>query len=70
MAHSGSNLKIAEMSPKTPLRPGVYAPTMAFFDPDTEDLDLAIIGAHTVRLAKAGLVDLVTMSRVRQCSTP
>ena len=43
---------------------------MAFFDPDTEDLDLAIIGAHTVRLAKAGLVGLVTMSRVRQCSTP
>lgn len=48
------------MSP-TPLRPGVYAPTMTFFDVNTEDLDIASIRRHAVRLAKAGLVGLVTM---------
>lgn len=47
--------------PLTPLRPGVYAPTMTFFNPDTEDLDVAAIRRHAVRLAKAGLVGLVTM---------
>ncbi|KAL1985520.1 hypothetical protein VTN96DRAFT_7850 [Rasamsonia emersonii] len=47
--------------PRTPLRPGVYAPTMTFFHPDTEDLDVPTIRKHAVRLAKAGLVGLVTM---------
>lgn len=46
---------------RTPLRPGVYAPTMTFFNPETEDLDPATIRHHAVRLAKAGLVGLVTM---------
>ncbi|CAG8221033.1 unnamed protein product [Penicillium nalgiovense] len=45
----------------TPLRPGVYAPTMTFFDAQTEELDVASIRRHAVRLAKAGLVGLVTM---------
>ncbi|KAJ5749149.1 uncharacterized protein N7511_010845 [Penicillium nucicola] len=45
----------------TPLRPGVYAPTMTFFDAQTEELDIAAIRRHAVRLAKAGLVGLVTM---------
>ncbi|KAL4868847.1 hypothetical protein BDV12DRAFT_90626 [Aspergillus spectabilis] len=45
----------------TPLRPGVYAPTMTFFNPDTEDLDIPVIRKHAVRLAKAGLVGLVAM---------
>ncbi|RAK72787.1 dihydrodipicolinate synthase family protein [Aspergillus fijiensis CBS 313.89] len=46
---------------RTPLRPGVYAPTMTFFNPDTEDLDVPTIRRHAVRLAKAGLVGLVCM---------
>ncbi|KAA8646299.1 hypothetical protein EYZ11_004413 [Aspergillus tanneri] len=46
---------------RTPLRPGVYAPTMTFFHPDTEELDTATIRRHAVRLAKAGLVGLCTM---------
>lgn len=44
-----------------PLRPGVYCPTVTFFHPDTEDLDIPSIRKHAVRLAKAGLVGLVTM---------
>ncbi|MCJ1351485.1 MAG: hypothetical protein MMC33_001469 [Icmadophila ericetorum] len=46
---------------RTPLRPGIYCPTMTFFDPETEDLDLSTIRKHAVRLAKAGLVGLITM---------
>ena len=43
-----------------PLVPGIYAPTVAFFDEETEDLDLATIKKHAVRLAEAGLHGLVT----------
>ncbi|KAF2502398.1 aldolase [Lophium mytilinum] len=46
---------------RTPLRHGIYSPTMTFFDPETEDLDLPTIRKHAVRLAEAGLVGLVTM---------
>ena len=47
--------------PRTPLRPGIYCPTLTFFYPDTEDLDLQTIASHSVRLAHAGLVGLVTL---------
>jgi L-threo-3-deoxy-hexylosonate aldolase len=41
------------------LRPGVYAPTVIFFDRQTEELDLACIKKHCYRLARAGLAGLV-----------
>ncbi|KAI1853739.1 hypothetical protein JX265_003928 [Neoarthrinium moseri] len=40
---------------------GIYAPTMTFFDPDTEELDIPVIKKHAERLVKAGLAGLVTM---------
>ncbi|KAI9151807.1 putative dihydrodipicolinate synthetase protein [Paramyrothecium foliicola] len=43
-----------------PLTPGVYVPTVCFFDPDTEDLDTATIAHHAVRLARAGVTGLAT----------
>lgn len=43
-----------------PLVPGVYVPTMCFFDPDTEDIDTATIARHAVRLARAGVTGLAT----------
>lgn len=46
---------------RTPLRHGIYAPTMTFFDASTEDLDVPTIKKHAVRLAQAGLVGLVTL---------
>ncbi|KAM5468000.1 putative L-threo-3-deoxy-hexylosonate aldolase [Microsporum audouinii] len=46
---------------KTPLQPGVYVPTMTFFDTETEDLDIPTIRKHAVRLAKAGVSGLITM---------
>ena len=44
-----------------PLPHGIYAPTMTFFDPETEDLDIPTIKLHSIRLANAGLVGLITM---------
>ncbi|CZS90544.1 hypothetical protein WAI453_004126 [Rhynchosporium graminicola] len=43
-----------------PLVPGVYVPTVCFFDPVTEDLDTDTIATHAVRLAKAGVTGLTT----------
>ncbi|KAI7097250.1 hypothetical protein KC352_g38645, partial [Hortaea werneckii] len=42
------------------IRHGIYAPTMTFFDKETEELDIPTIKKHAVRLAQAGLVGLVT----------
>lgn len=42
-----------------PLTPGVYVPTMCFFK-DNEDIDVATIARHAVRLAKAGVTGLAT----------
>ena len=43
-----------------PLRPGVYVPTITFFQKENEDLDLDIISQHAVRLAQAGVAGLTT----------
>lgn len=42
------------------MRPGVYVPTVAFFDPLTEDLDLKTIASHALRLAQAGVAGITT----------
>ena len=42
------------------LPPGIYAPTQVFFDEGTEELDVATIATHAVRLARAGIVGIVT----------
>lgn len=38
-----------------PLKPGINVPMVAFFDPETEDVDVSATAKHAVRLAKAGL---------------
>ncbi|KAI1649448.1 dihydrodipicolinate synthase [Daldinia loculata] len=43
-----------------PLVPGVYVPTLCFFDPETEDVDINTIARHAVRLAEAGVTGLAT----------
>ncbi|KKP03566.1 dihydrodipicolinate synthetase [Trichoderma harzianum] len=48
-------------APTKSLPCGIYAPTMTFFDPVTEDLDIPTIKKHAERLAKAGLAGLVIM---------
>ncbi|EON62130.1 hypothetical protein W97_01349 [Coniosporium apollinis CBS 100218] len=42
------------------LIPGVYVPTVVFFDPLTEDLDLDKIAKHAVRLAEVGVAGITT----------
>lgn len=44
-----------------PLIPGIYCPTVTFFDPETEELDIPRIHEHAVRLARAGLAGIVTL---------
>jgi len=58
---NGTNGANGHTTTRRPLLPGIYAPTMTFFHPETEDLDIPTIKKHAVRLAEAGLVGLVTM---------
>ncbi len=46
---------------RRPLPCGIYAPTMTFFDPETEELDIPTIKKHAVRLVKEGLAGLTVM---------
>lgn len=46
--------------PIRPLGPGINVPLVAFFHPDTEDVDVETTGKHAVRLAKAGLTAVTT----------
>ncbi|PKS11554.1 hypothetical protein jhhlp_003319 [Lomentospora prolificans] len=46
--------------PRRVLRPGVYVPTVCFFEPSTENIDVESIAQHAVRLAKAGVAGLAT----------
>ncbi|KAJ6781410.1 hypothetical protein PWT90_02247 [Aphanocladium album] len=41
-----------------PLTRGIYVPTVAFFNDETEELDTKTIGRHAVRLAKAGVAGI------------
>lgn len=43
-----------------PLVPGVYVPTVCFFDNETEDVDIEQVAQHAVRLARAGVTGLAT----------
>jgi L-threo-3-deoxy-hexylosonate aldolase len=61
MAESAAQNGAGHTTGRRPLLPGIYAPTMTFFDPQTEELDIPTIKKHAVRLAEAGLVGLVTM---------
>ncbi|KAI3321260.1 aldolase [Xylariaceae sp. AK1471] len=42
------------------LAPGVYVPTICFFDHETEDIDTDSIARHVVRLAQAGVMGIAT----------
>ncbi|KAI8633197.1 L-threo-3-deoxy-hexulosonate aldolase [Xylariaceae sp. FL1651] len=61
MASASSDMASGHTTPRRPLPCGIYAPTMTFFDPDTEELDIPTIKKHTERLARDGLAGLVTL---------
>lgn len=58
---NGNGATNGHTTPRRPLPCGIYAPTMTFFDPETEDLDIPTIKRHAERLVRDGLVGLVTM---------
>ena len=43
-----------------PLKPGIYVPTVTFFHPESEDIDIETVGRHAVRLVKAGVAGITT----------
>jgi 4-hydroxy-2-oxoglutarate aldolase len=57
---ASSVIDLEEHTTSRPLIPGVYVPTLCFFKPETEDLDLETIGSHAVRLARAGVAGIAT----------
>ncbi|KAK4226409.1 L-threo-3-deoxy-hexulosonate aldolase [Podospora fimiseda] len=60
-ATNGTNGSSPSSSLPRPLPCGIYAPTMTFFHPETEDLDIPTIKHHALRLIQSGLSGLVTM---------
>jgi L-threo-3-deoxy-hexylosonate aldolase len=61
MAAVNGSATNGDAASRRPLPCGIYAPTMTFFDPETEDLDIPTIKKHAERLVRAGLVGLVIM---------
>ncbi|KAK5662035.1 hypothetical protein OQA88_10147 [Cercophora sp. LCS_1] len=59
-SYSSTSLDSSPFHMTRPLVPGVYVPTMCFFDEATEDVDTATIAHHAVRLARAGVTGLAT----------
>lgn len=58
---NGTSATGAHTTSRRPLPCGIYAPTMTFFDAETEELDIPTIKKHAERLVRDGLVGLVTM---------
>lgn len=56
--HTNGQEKVKPVKP--PMAPGIYVPTVAFFERQTEELDTATIEKHATRLARAGVTGLVT----------
>ncbi|EZF28437.1 hypothetical protein H101_07877, partial [Trichophyton interdigitale H6] len=61
--HNGDDVMVrSSLQPVTKgirtLVPGFYVPTVCFFDPSTEDVDLSATAKHAVRLAEAGVTGI------------
>jgi 4-hydroxy-2-oxoglutarate aldolase len=55
-----SSILSTESTMARSLVPGVYVPTVTFFHPDSEELDLETIASHAIRLAKCGVQGITT----------
>ncbi|KAK2819420.1 hypothetical protein FQN49_007864 [Arthroderma sp. PD_2] len=60
--HNGDIMDRSSLQPVTrgvrSLIPGFYVPTVCFFDPKTEDVDLFTTSKHAIRLAQAGVTGI------------
>src|ERR1700748_2601510 len=55
-----SSIESNESTIRRAMLPGVYVPTVAFFHPETEELDLETTANHAIRLAKSGIQGITT----------
>jgi len=55
-----SSIESNDISVRRSLVPGIYVPTVAFFDPATDNVDVDTVASHAVRLAKAGVAGITT----------
>ncbi len=55
-----SSVESGDVDVRRALVPGIYVPTVAFFDPVTDNVDVQTIASHAVRLAKAGVAGITT----------
>ncbi|KAF2132514.1 aldolase [Dothidotthia symphoricarpi CBS 119687] len=55
-----SSMESGDVGLRRTLVPGIYVPTVAFFDHVTEAVDVETISNHAVRLAKAGVAGIAT----------
>lgn len=55
-----SSIESGDVGIRRTLVPGIYVPTVAFFDQATDNVDEATIASHAVRLAKAGVAGIAT----------
>jgi 4-hydroxy-2-oxoglutarate aldolase len=61
--HSNGSSVLYPTNGNIKLVPGFYVPTVAFFEPRTEAVDVATTRRHAIRLAEAGVTGLVTHGR-------
>ncbi|KAF2281186.1 aldolase [Westerdykella ornata] len=55
-----SSVESNDVGIRRSLVPGIYVPTVAFFEPHSENVDVEATAKHAVRLAKAGVAGITT----------
>jgi dihydrodipicolinate synthase/N-acetylneuraminate lyase len=55
-----SSVESGDVGIRRSLVPGIYVPTVAFFEPSTDNVDVETTAKHAVRLAKAGVAGITT----------
>jgi 4-hydroxy-2-oxoglutarate aldolase len=58
--YESSSLESIDAGIRRSLVPGIYVPTVAFFEPATDNVDVETIASHAVRLARAGVAGITT----------
>jgi 4-hydroxy-2-oxoglutarate aldolase len=58
--YEASSLESIDAGIRRALVPGIYVPTVAFFEPATDNVDVETIASHAVRLARAGVAGITT----------
>lgn len=55
-----SSIESTDVGLHRSLIPGIYVPTVAFFEPSSDNVDVETTASHAVRLAKAGVAGITT----------